>query len=120
MKKAPPVTGLAGCSAFAARGGATTDGRTITAHNRHSPYDPRDYAQAFITTPPKGKGYLCWHLCNCPQIAANQVVNEEGLSIILLFGGRTNLKSLNEPGGPYFAEGRIFRDPDLTATVNMR
>ena len=104
-KKAPPVTGLVGCSAFAARGGATTDGRTIAAHNRHSPYDPRDYAQAFITKPPKGMGYLCWNLSNCPQVAANQVVNEEGLSIILLFGGVTNPKSLKEPGGPYFAEG---------------
>ena len=104
-RKAPPNVGLAGCSAFAARGGATTDGRTIAAHNRHSPYDPRDYAQAFLTKPPKGMGYLCWNLSNCPQVAANQVVNEKGLSVILLFGGVSNPKSWNHPGGPYFAEG---------------
>jgi hypothetical protein len=104
-KKAPPVTGMVGCSAFAARGKATVDGRTIAAHNRHSPYNPRDYAQAFITKPPKGMGNICWVLSNCPQVAANQVVNEKGLSIILLFGGVSNPKSWQHPGGPYFAEG---------------
>jgi hypothetical protein len=103
-KKSPPTTGLAGCSAFAARGRATIDGRTISAHNRHSRYNPRAYAQAFVTKPPKDQGYMSWHLSNCPQVAANQVVNEKGLSIILLFGGGSNYKSWNHTGGPYFAE----------------
>jgi len=105
IKKSPSATGLVGCSAFAARGGATADGRTIAAHNRHSVYNPRAYAQAFITKPPQGEGYRSWHLSNCPQVAANQVVNEKGLSIMLLFGGTSNFKSWNHPGGPYFAEG---------------
>jgi len=104
-KKAPPVTGCAGCSAFAARGGATSDGRTIAAHNRHSPYDPRAYAQIFITKPSKGMGNTCWVLSNCPQVAANQVVNDQGLSLILLFGGVSNPKSWKHSGGPYIGEG---------------
>ena len=93
IKKSPSTTGLVGCSAFAARGGATIDGRTIAAHNRHSVYDPRAYAQAFIAKPPQGEGYRCWQLSNCPQVAANQVVNEKGLNIMLLFGGTSNFKS---------------------------
>ena len=50
-KKPPEITGLVGCSSFAARGRATVDGRTIAAHNRHSPFNPRAYAQALSPTP---------------------------------------------------------------------
>jgi len=102
-EKGPPVTGVVGCSAFAAHGGATLDGRMIAAHNRHIPYDPRSYEQVYITKPATGNS--CWVLTNCPQVAANQVVNERGLSLILLFGGVSNPKSWEHPGGPYFAEG---------------
>lgn len=44
-------------------------------------------------------------LSNCPQVSANQVVNNKGVSIICLFGGASNAKSWNHPGGPHFAEG---------------
>ena len=42
-------------------------------------------------------------LTNCPQVAANQVVNEKGVSIALFSGGRTNSRSL--VSGRLFAEG---------------
>jgi hypothetical protein len=96
-------TGIASCSAFAARGLATTDGKTIAAHNRHGPYDPRVYQQAYIISPSDGNE--AWVLSNCPQVSANHVVNNKGVTIICLFGGLSNTKSWNHPGGPYFAEG---------------
>ena len=102
IAKAPLSKGLASCSAFAARGRATADGKTIAAHNRHGPYDPRIYQQAYVIAP-KGENDA-WVLSNCPQVAANQVVNNKGVSIILLFGGSSNPQSWNHPGGPYFAE----------------
>jgi hypothetical protein len=101
--KAPVLKGIASCSAFAARGRATTDGKTIAAHNRHGPYDPRIYQQAYVISP--NDGNTAWVLSNCPQVSANQVVNSKGVSIICLFGGASNKKSWNHPGGPYFAEG---------------
>lgn len=100
---APPVKEIASCSAFAARGAATADGRTIAAHNRHTPYDPRVYQQTYVIAPPGGN--TAWVLSNCPQVAANQIVNEKGLTVILLFGGASNPQSWNYPGGPYVAEG---------------
>ena len=99
----PPVRGIASCSAFAARGKATVGGVTISSHNRHTPMDPRNYQQAYMINPPRGN--LAWVLSNCPQVAANQVVNEKGVSIILLFGGASNPASWGYDGGPYFAEG---------------
>lgn len=44
-------------------------------------------------------------LTNCPQVAANQVVNDKGVSIALFSGGRTNQQSLNHKGHAYYAEG---------------
>jgi len=94
---------VAGCSAFAARGKATSDGIAISTHNRHSPYDPRCYQQVYIIEPEKG--HSCWVLTNSPQVAANQVVNDKGVSLSLLAGGQTNLRSLNYEGRAYCAEG---------------
>ena len=100
----PPISSeIASCSAFAVRGSATTDGKTIAAHNRHGPYDPHIYQQAYVISPSDGN--VAWVLSNCPQVAGNQVVNSKGVTIICLFGGVSNSKSLNHPGGPYFAEG---------------
>jgi hypothetical protein len=104
-RKSPPPDQkcIAGCSAFAARGQATQDGIVISAHNRHSPFDPRCYEQMYIIEP--DKGHRCWVLTNSPQVAANQVVNDKGVSISLLAGGQTNLRSMNHEGKAHCAEG---------------
>ncbi len=94
---------VAGCSAFAASGRATMDGITLSAQNRHSPFDPRCYQQVYIIEPKNG--HACWVLTNSPQVAANQVVNDKGVSISLLAGGQTNSRSLNHEGEAYCAEG---------------
>lgn len=103
-RKSPPSEqlGVAGCSAFAARGKATEGDIVISAQNRHSPFDPRCYEQVYIIEPEDG--YSCWVLTNSPQVAANQVVNEKGVSISLLAGGITNPRSLNHQGEAFFAE----------------
>ncbi|HHU75719.1 MAG TPA: hypothetical protein GXZ24_02300 [Firmicutes bacterium] len=90
------------CSGFGAFGKATLNGETIMAHNRQTPQDPRDYQQVYIIDPPDG--YASWVLSNSPQVAANQVVNEKGVSVSLFFGGQTNPRSLNYEGGPYHSE----------------
>ncbi len=100
---APVQRQNAGCSAFAARGKATVDGAVLSAHNRHSSYNPRCYQQAFVIRP--ADGHACWVLTNSPQVAANQLVNEKGVSISLLAGGATNPRSLDYKGGAYSAEG---------------
>lgn len=102
-KEAPDVPCLAGCSAFAARGGTTFHGEVISAHNRHSPYSPRCYEQAYILVPENG--HPVWVLTNSPQVAANQVVNNRGVSLSLLAGGCTNPSSLDYQGEAYCAEG---------------
>ena len=91
------------CSGFSVRGDATLNGEVIAAHNRQSPYDPRCYEEVYIIKPPEGN--TAWVLTNCPQVAANQVVNDKGLSIKLYAGGATNKMSLEYDGGPYYAEG---------------
>jgi hypothetical protein len=101
--EAPPEICIAGCSAFAARGKATMEGETISAHNRHSRFDPRVYEQVYILNPPEGN--ICWVLTNSPQVAANQVVNHKGVSVSLLYGGSTNPVSLDYNGKSYCAEG---------------
>jgi hypothetical protein len=75
----------------------------ISAHNRHSAFDPRCYEQAYIIKPHHGNS--CWVLTNSPQVAANQVVNDKGVSVSLLYGGSTNSRSLNYQGNSYCAEG---------------
>lgn len=102
-RKAPDRTGVAGCSAFAARGAATMDGEVISAHNRHSPFDPRAYEEVYILD--SKEGHRCWVLTNSPQVAANQVVNEKGVSLSLLAGGFTNPRSLDYQDHSYYAEG---------------
>jgi hypothetical protein len=104
-RKPPPPErrGIAGCSAFAAWGNATMGGIVISAQNRHSPFDPRCYQQVYIIEPEEGQS--CWILTNSPQVAANQVVNDKGVSISLLAGGATNPRSLNHEGKAYWAEG---------------
>lgn len=91
------------CSGFSARGAATMDGEIIAAQNRQAGYNPRAYETVYIINPPRGN--TCWVLTNCPQVAANQVVNNKGLSVKLFAGGATNKMSLEYPGGPYCAEG---------------
>ena len=44
-------------------------------------------------------------LTNSPQVAANQVVNENGVSLSLLAGGFTSANSLDHNGQSYCAEG---------------
>ena len=100
---APPDKCIAGCSAFAARGEATMEGETISAHNRHSEFDPRTYEQVYILNPPEGN--ICWVLTNSPQAAGNQVVNHKGVSLSLLYGGSTTPISLDYNGKSYCAEG---------------
>lgn len=100
---AVPDTCIAGCSAFAARGKATMEGETLSAHNRHSGFDPRVYEQVYILNPPEGN--TCWVLTNGPQVAANQVVNRKGVSISLLYGGSTTPVSSDYNGKSYCAEG---------------
>jgi len=104
-RKPPPPEHqcVAGCSSFAARGKATMEGVVISAHNRHSPFDPRCYQQVTIIEPTNG--HSCWVLTNSPQVAANQVVNDKGVSLSLLAGGATNPRSLNHKGQDYCAEG---------------
>jgi hypothetical protein len=99
---APPGTRPAGCSAFAVRGMATMQDQVISAHNRHSEFSPRGYEQVYVIEPPRGN--TSWVLTNCPQVAANQVVNDKGVSISLLYGGSTNAGSLNYHGESYYAE----------------
>jgi hypothetical protein len=99
----PPQTCFAGCSAFAARGKATMQNEVISAHNRHSDFNPRSYEQVYIMKPRQGN--TCWVLSNCPQVAANQVVNNKGVSISLLYGGSTNPGSLEYHDDSYCAEG---------------
>jgi hypothetical protein len=99
----PPQTCLAGCSAFAARGKATMQNEIISAHNRHSDFNPRSYEQVYILKPQQGN--TCWVLTNSPQVAANQVVNNKGVSVSLLYGGSTNPGSLDYNGDSYCAEG---------------
>lgn len=101
--EAPTQSCLAGCSAFAAKGGATWRGEVVSAHNRHSPYSPRCYEQAFVLVPEEG--HPIWVLTNSPQVAANQVVNDKGVSLSLLGGGTTNPSSLDYRGKSYCAEG---------------
>ena len=103
LRKAPDRTCVAGCSAFAARGEATTNGKVISAHNRHSAFDPRVYEQVYVINPKEG--HKTWVLTNSPQVAANQVVNENGVSLSLLAGGFTNPMSLDYEGQSYCAEG---------------
>lgn len=99
----PPVLPhMTGCSAFAARGAATSHSEVILAHNRHSPYHPRCYEQVYVLEPTGG--HACWVLSNSPQLTGNQIVNEHGVSIALLAGGITNPRSLAHDGGPYVAE----------------
>ncbi len=102
-KKAPRRLCLAGCSAFAAKGSATSSGEVISAHNRHSPFSPRCYEQAYVLVPEDG--YPVWVLTNAPQVAANQVVNNRGVSLSLLAGGTTTSRSLDYRGEAYCAEG---------------
>lgn len=102
-RRAPTNTCLAGCSAFAVRGKAAMYNDAISAHNRHSAFDPRCYEQAYIIKPHRGNS--CWVLTNSPQVAANQVVNDKGVSVSLLYGGSTNSRSLNYQGDSYCAEG---------------
>jgi hypothetical protein len=91
------------CSGFSARGKVTSGGIVLAAQNRHCPYDPRCYQQVYVLQPEGG--VACWVLTNCPQVAANQVVNECGVSIALFAGGSTNQRSLHYRGGEYYAEG---------------
>jgi len=102
-RKAPAETCVAGCSAFAVRGRASMNGEVISAHNRHSAFSPRCWEQVYVIDPPNGN--RCWVLTNSPQVAANQVVNEKGVSISLLYGGSTNPRSLDYNGESYCAEG---------------
>jgi hypothetical protein len=90
------------CSGFSARERATREDETIATQNRHGPYDPRCYQQVYIIQP--DDGIACWVLTNCPQVAANQVVNSRGVSIALFAGGTTNQRSLNHNGHAYYAE----------------
>ena len=99
--KLPP--GVSMCSGFSARGQATLAGETIAAENRQCNYDPRCYQQAYTTQP--NDGNACWVLTNCPQVAANQIVNDKGVSLALFSGGRTNPRSLDHRGEAYYAEG---------------
>ncbi len=91
------------CSGFSARGRATSNGEVIVAQNRQCGYDPRCYEQVYMIRPEDG--YACWVLTNCPQVAANQVVNEKGVSIALFSGGHTNPRSTDYRGRSYYAEG---------------
>jgi hypothetical protein len=100
---APLRACLSGCSAFAVRGNATMQNQIISTHNRHSDFNPRTYEQVYILKPLKGN--TCWVLTNCPQTAANQVVNNKGVSISLLYGGGTTFRSLDYKGESYCAEG---------------
>lgn len=91
------------CSGFSARGKVTSKKQVIAAHNRHCGYDPRCYEQVYVIEPENG--IACWVLTNCPQVAANQVVNQKGVSIALFAGGSTNDRSLKHEGKSYYAEG---------------
>jgi hypothetical protein len=100
---APEQCPVAGCSAFAARGAATLSGETLSGQNRHSPYSPRCYEQAYVLVP--DSGHAVWVLTNSPQVAANQVVNDAGVSLSLLAGGFTTPLALDYEGETYCAEG---------------
>ena len=91
------------CSGFSVRDKVALNGEVIAAQNRHSSYDPRCYEQVYVIRPEEG--LACWVLSNCPQVVANQVVNEKGVSIALFSGGGTNPQSLNFNGEAHYAEG---------------
>ena len=101
--KSPPDDAPKACGGFSARGKATTQGQVIAAQNRQYYYNPRCYEQVYAIRP--AGGLACWVLTNCPQVAANQVVNERGVSLALFAGGVTNARSLNHGGKAYYAEG---------------
>jgi hypothetical protein len=90
-----------GCNSFAALGAATTDGRTVATQSTHTPHDGSCYLQSYIIAPPKGNAV--WTVAATPSVIGLMVVNDKGVSISHHFGGATNTRSLEYPGGPYRA-----------------
>jgi hypothetical protein len=94
-----PVAG--GCNSFAVLGPATTIGKTIAVHARHTPHDGLCYQQAYVLKPPEGN--LVWTVAPTPGVCGNLVVNNKGVSIHHHLGGKTNKRSLRHPQGPFNA-----------------
>ena len=90
-----------GCNSFTVLPEATTIGKTIAIHCRHTPHDGLCYQQAYILRPPRGNAV--WIASPTPGISGNLVVNEKGVSIHHHLGGKANPKSLEYPGGPYMS-----------------
>jgi hypothetical protein len=95
----PEFPAQGGCNSFAALGEATTIGKTVASHARHTPHDGLCYQQAYVIRPPEGN--LVWTASPTPCVCGNLVVNDKGVSIHHHLGGKANPKSVEYPGGPY-------------------
>jgi hypothetical protein len=90
-----------GCNSFAASGAATVDGKTIVGGSMQTPHEGLDYLQSFVIRPPKGN--IVWTVCAVPNVTGLMLLNDKGLLLKHHFGGATNPKSLEYPGGPYYS-----------------
>jgi len=75
-----------GCSSFATIGnGPNAADETITAHNRHCPFNPKCYQIAYVGRPTDGNAF--WVLTPGGAGSGCQIVNAKGVSLILNAGG---------------------------------
>jgi hypothetical protein len=80
-----------GCSSFASVGaGPNAMDQTITAHNRHCPFNPKCYQIAYVGRPQGGNAF--WTLTPGGAGAGCQIVNDKGVSLILNAGGDQHAK----------------------------
>jgi hypothetical protein len=90
-----------GCNSLIVSGNATIDGKTISTHSQHTPHEGLCYQEAYVLKPDKGN--IVWIVGNLPSVNGLFLVNDKGVSIAHHFGGSTNPKSREYPGGPYLA-----------------
>ena len=90
-----------GCNSLIVSGTATIDGKTISTQSMHTPHEGLCYQESYVLKPDKGN--IVWIVGNLPSVNGLFLVNDKGVSIAHHFGGATNPKSLEYPGGPYLA-----------------
>ena len=90
-----------GCNSLTVSGAATIDGKTISTQSRHYLHQGLCYQESYVLKPDKGN--TVWTVGNLPSTNGLLLVNNKGVSIAAHFGGSTNPKSLEYPGGPFRA-----------------
>jgi hypothetical protein len=107
-----------GCNSLIVSGTATIDGKTISTQSQHTPHEALCYQEAYVLKPDKGN--IVWTVGNLPSTSGLLLVNNKGVSIAHHFGGATNPKSLEYPGGPYLSSafGVPWLNVLLYAAVN--